>query len=53
MPMFSLPNKKLSEILAPILKKELEKRKYIKEEDPVYQDHVKKVQKILTKRFWW
>ena len=51
LPMFSLPNRKLSEELAPILKKELEKRKYIKEDDPVYQDHVKKVKKIPKKCF--
>lgn len=47
--MFQLPNKKLSEKLAPILKKNHEKWKYIKEEDPVYMDHMKKVRKILFK----
>ena len=51
--MFSLPNKKLSKKLAPIIKENYEKWKYRKEEDPVYMDHIKKVKKILNGRFWW
>lgn len=51
--MFSLPNKKLSEKLATILKQNRDLWKYNKEEDPVYLEHVKKVRKILKKRFWW
>lgn len=53
MPMFSFPDKKLRENLGPIIKSELEKGKYKKEEDPVYLVHVKKVQKVLKKRFFW
>lgn len=52
MPMFSLPNKKLSKKLEPIIKRDYDRLKYVKEEDPVYRDHVEKIRKILKKRFW-
>jgi len=49
---FSFPDKKTRENLGPIIKKEVERARFDKEGDPMYQDHVKKVQKFIKSRFW-
>lgn len=51
LPMFSFPNKKLREKLGSLIKREVQKAKYNKDEDPVFQEHVKKVQEIKKKHF--
>lgn len=52
MPIFSFPNRKLSPKVSEIIKKEVEKARYDKDTDPMYQSHVKKIEKILKKRWW-
>lgn len=49
--MFSFPNSKLSPKVSEIIKREVEKARYDKETDPMYQSHVRKIEKILKKSF--
>ena len=51
MPNFSFPDKKTRENLGPIIKKEVERARFDKDSDPMYLDHIKKIQKVLKKHF--
>jgi len=52
MPMF-FSDKKIKLNLGPAIKKAVENARNVKEKDPIYLEHVEKVQKIIKKRFWF
>lgn len=45
------PDEKVKLNLGPAIKRAVERARYDKEKDPVYLEHVEKVQKVIKERF--